>query len=437
MKGQWNELPEELWESILDRLVLDEDDDYELHVLNHNYDDLESPSLVCKQFLSITNRLRHKFVYKESVSGTNWCVALSRAFERFRNFKEIGLSPLSNLSDVNSPILKIAHSGLDLQSIGLHGFPISPSAASFRRLGCTMTNLKVLRCSQFVLLRDPDLVHIADALPQLEELDIKHPRNGLEPWEDRYPELSNSEDRYPELSNSEDWYPKLSNHVVTDAGIMAISLKLKGLQRINISGNTDICNRFKGTYNTRFYGSSTTACLFHCKSGIRLETLELDGSHDFNINGFTTLLRACPTLKHFALYGGYLINHNEMSEMCRCLPNIISIDLGCSSTLTAIFSVFAKECPALSKITLRHAGSSIGSLEHIQDDFVMSQVRYLDLSYTRGLNDKLLKDIAVTCPNLHILEVEGCAQLTKEGLEEILKCCPQIKRLRPSFKLKI
>lgn len=148
--------------------------------------------------------------------GINWCDALSRALERFRNLKEIRLSPLWHLSDVDSPILKIAYSGLDLQSICFSCFPISPSAASFTRLGCTMSNLKVSRCTRFISLRDPDLVYIADALPRLEELDIRYPQNKFKPSEVRY--------------------PKLSNHMVTDAGIEAISLKRPGLRKINISG---------------------------------------------------------------------------------------------------------------------------------------------------------------------------------------------------------
>ncbi|KAH7866047.1 hypothetical protein Vadar_014825 [Vaccinium darrowii] len=467
MKSRCKELPEELWESILDRLVL-----------NDYYGDLKSPSLVCKQFLSITNRLRHKFVAR----GYKWCDALSRALERFRNLKEIALYPKQTLPDVESSILKIAYSGLDLQSLCFRSFPISPSADSFRRLGCTMSNLKVLRCTRFGSLSDPDLVHIADAVPRLEELDIQYPTNEFEPSEDRYPELS--------------------NHMVTDAGIKTISLKLQGLRRINISGiegcsdrslialssncvhlNEIHCCRSRitrgGIYwvlchstnltslhavsQAEIYGSSTNSSFTYddlkicatglreliicdsmvhqerlvcsiAKAGILLEKLELGSSYDLNINGFTTMLRACPTLKHFKLCGEYLVNHNEISEICRCLPNIISIYLDCCSSLMAIFSVFAKECPALSKITLR-VRSIIGPFKLIQDDFVLNQVRYLDLSSAWRLNDKLLKEIVTACPNLHTLEVEGCPWLTKEGLEEILKCCPQIKHLR-SAKLR-
>ncbi|KAH7865109.1 hypothetical protein Vadar_002379 [Vaccinium darrowii] len=461
---RFKELPEELWESILDRLVLDD-----------NYWDFELPSLVCKQFLSITNRLRRKFVADDHVlgSGITWCDALSRALERFRNLKEIALYPKQTLPDVESSILKIAYSGLDLQSISFSCFPISPSADSFRRLGCTMTNLKVIRCTRFVLLRDPDLVYIADALPQLEELDIRYPKYKFKP--------------------SEVWYPKLSNHMVTDAGIETISLKLRGLRRINISGikgcsdhslialssncvnlNKIRCRRsgitIRGIYwvlchsttltslHADFYVSSTNSsitfndwkisaiglreltirgamvhveCLVRslANAGVLLEKLKLfgGGSCGLSVTEVTTVLCACPSLKHFTLKGGvrnHRINDNQMSEICQRLPNIVSIELSYFIGLTAaIFFVFAKECPALSKITMR-----FGSLGPIQDDFVMNlernyRVRYLDLSDSSDLGVILLEDIVEVCPNLHTLKLpveqinRGYAGILSEKIE--------------------
>ncbi|KAH7835036.1 hypothetical protein Vadar_022255 [Vaccinium darrowii] len=204
MKERCKELPEELWESILNRLTLD-----------NNYGDLQSPLLVCKQFLSITNRFHQKIVVAGS-DDSNQCVDLSRAIKRFKNLKQMELVGYFPESDVDFLALKIAFSGWDLQSLCFRFFPISPSADTFMRLGSTMKNLKVLRCIRFDTLRDPDLVHIADALPRLEELDIRYPLKFFP-----------SRSRYPEFSDS----------MVTDAGIVAISRKLRGLRKIYICGN--------------------------------------------------------------------------------------------------------------------------------------------------------------------------------------------------------
>ncbi|KAH7833788.1 hypothetical protein Vadar_009695 [Vaccinium darrowii] len=165
------------------------------------------------------------------------------------------------------------------------------------------------------------------------------------------------------------------------------------------------------------------------KAGIQLEKLKLVCLSGFDIARIMTTLHVCPALKHFEVECACWFSDYAMQVLCECLPNIISIKLRGSLPATT-FSVLAKECPALSEITL-----NIGSSGEIQDDFVMNlernyRIRYLDLSNSPHLNDKLLKDIVVSCSNLHTLKVERCVQVTKEGLEKVLKSCPQVKHLK-------
>ncbi|KAE9454466.1 hypothetical protein C3L33_13624, partial [Rhododendron williamsianum] len=386
MKRRSKELPEELWESILNRLALGDD-----------YGDLQSPSLVCKKFLSITSRLRRKLVANSDPFNSNKCEVLSRALERFGNLKEMELVGVFPEPDVNYPVLKIASSGLDLQSLRFHDLPISPSADTFRRLGSAMKNLKALRCRGFDSLRDPDLVHIADGLPGLEELDIRYPMNKLEQWKIRYPELS--------------------KHMVTDAGIEAISRKLPGLRRVYISGNegcsdlslialssncvllneitcrscnvtrrgidwvlchsTNLTSLKVGFYrslrNSTFGASDDDLKIYATglreldiwgyddqerivwsivKAGIPLEKLKLRGGQSlFDIRGVTTLLRACPTLKHFKFEAGFSFNDDAMRDLCRCLPHIVSIKLrGVSSLTETAFSSSQKNVLRFQKL---------------------------------------------------------------------------------------
>ncbi|KAH7836153.1 hypothetical protein Vadar_033191 [Vaccinium darrowii] len=352
MEERCKELPEELWESILNRLTLDDD-----------YGDLQSPSLVCKQFLTITNRLRRKLVASSNVFYSNKCEILSRALDRFKNLKEMELVGVFPESDVDYFAMKIAFSALDLQSLCFRCFPISPSAVTFSILGSTMKNLKVLRCREFGSLQDTDLVHIADAFPTLEELDIRKNLTSLKVG--YYGPSRNSTFAYEDLK-----------------------IYATGLRELHIWG----------------YDDQGLLCSI-AKAGIPLEKLKLVCHFGFDICRVTTLLRLCPTLKHFKLEDGVLSNDDAMRDLCRCLPNIVSIKLrDCSSLTPTTFSILTKECPALSEVTL-----NIESSEQIQDDWVMNlgrnyRIRYLDLSNNRHLNDKLLKDIAVSCPNLHTLK---------------------------------
>lgn len=83
-----------------------------------------------------------------------------------------------------------------------------------------MKNLKVLTCSHLATLRDIDLFVIADKMPFLFDLKICYPENDLGS------DLDTEEgDRIPGQVG------------VTDRGIEVLSLKVKGLRKIDVSGN--------------------------------------------------------------------------------------------------------------------------------------------------------------------------------------------------------
>ncbi|GMQ09113.1 hypothetical protein CsSME_00052592 [Camellia sinensis var. sinensis] len=122
-----------------------------------------------------------------------------------------------------------------------------------------------------------------------------------------------------------------------------------------------------------------------------------------------------------------ILTDNSTRDLCRYLPNLVSIKFDqCSNLTTAIFFILAKECPVLSEIEMPHINLQV------EDIFDMDlernyQIRSLDLSCAR-VNNEFLKKIGVVCPNLQTLNVTGLYTLT-EGIEEILNCCSQIKHL--------
>ncbi|KAI7986050.1 hypothetical protein LOK49_LG14G01601 [Camellia lanceoleosa] len=134
MKHRRKELSEDCWELILNRLAIDD------------FNSLQSLSLVCKQFLSITDRIRLKLEASDRLFYRNNCDALFRSFQRFRNLKEIELrDPIfGDKADVNYPIQE---SLLEVRSSILSNFALkTPFTKTFMKLGSTMKNLKILRC---------------------------------------------------------------------------------------------------------------------------------------------------------------------------------------------------------------------------------------------------------------------------------------------------
>ncbi|KAI8566787.1 hypothetical protein RHMOL_Rhmol02G0069100 [Rhododendron molle] len=369
------EQPEDCWESILNQLALD-----------HGYNGLEAPSLVCKQFLSITNRLRRNFVSQYKVFYHNRCEALCRAFQRFRNLKELEICDPSfgvvvdKIMDIDYIISRIASSGFDLQSLVFTGLREPPSKESFLKLGSTMRNLMILRFCEFFSLRDPDIVAIADSFPWLEELDISGPGRPAYYYDDTVQ------------------YPQLSNLNVTDAGIEKLSVKLLALRKIDVSGNDGSSDRslialsshcmlleeigcrlcpvtedgvcfvlrhspnlmsltagkffpspdFSSTFgNSLIYARALRVLDLYdhkdvdgllssvVKAGIPLEKLRIETKcnryreedYGFSLHGLSTFLRGCPSLKHLEVWSIYFLNDHAVRDLCQYFSIVVSIKL--------------------------------------------------------------------------------------------------------------
>lgn len=167
---------------------------------NEDYRELRCPSLTCKKFLAITDRLRRKFSAFGNELYRNNCEALYRGIERFPNLEELELYRLyddddddakaSGEADIDTPIVKIASSGLNIRSLTLQNLPKAPSPSSVRELGSTMRNLKRLICCDIKFLGDVHIVFIADELQCLEELGIIFCNSGSRCCRTQYPQLS-------------------------------------------------------------------------------------------------------------------------------------------------------------------------------------------------------------------------------------------------------
>ncbi|KAH7867525.1 hypothetical protein Vadar_034495 [Vaccinium darrowii] len=307
-----------------------------------------------------------------------------------------------------------------------------------------MRSLKILRCCNFLSLRDRDIVAIANSFSSLEELDISYPY-------------------YKLVSKA---YPRLSKFMVTDAGIETLSLKLLALRKVDISRNGGCSDRslIALSSNCVFLDEiRCTACpvtgeglgfvVLHSPNLMSLKAGDFFLSPDsssrypigearnrggddlyrkeddgFSLHGLSTFLCACPSLKQLELWYTYFVNDHSMRELCRYLPNVVSIKLfRCENLTHATFYIIAKQSPMVSEIVLEPIGE-------IGDEFVMDlesndRITSVDLSFNWCLTDELLEKVGVFCPNLRTLNIRGCNLLTIEVIGEVLKVCSQIKHL--------
>ncbi|CAJ2655293.1 unnamed protein product [Trifolium pratense] len=149
-------LPDECWELVFKFLIK-----YDYEENNHNHC-FKSLSLVSKQFLSITNRLRYSLIIK-SLTGPY----LPSLFRRFPNLTSLSISSeyLDNL------LCQISTFSLNVTWLHLRNvFPFPTNG--LRAFSQNITPLTSLICSHAWLLNTADMFLIADCFPNLKLLDL-------------------------------------------------------------------------------------------------------------------------------------------------------------------------------------------------------------------------------------------------------------------------
>lgn len=437
----------------------------------------ESVSSVCKQFLSITNRLQSSLTIFDPT-----ILVLPQLFVRFRNIKFIDLSHFHG--DIDGVLCQIARSGLALDSLDISDQKILP-VQGLREFSSRMRNLRVLSCSSIRSLRDSDLLVIADCFPFLEELDISFPENG------------------PKYSSASLKDARRFAVPVSDFGIMALTMVLKNLRKVNLSGNrfiTDesllflsknceylkeiaICDcdfitqvgissaihqrpnltsislsnfgngRINGRPNinpdfidslmslksltTIDFSNSSVSDDLLCsvaEEGLPLKRVILRECCNCTYAGISYLLSKCQSVEYLDLQKANFLTDQHMRELSLFIRNVTFINLSGFMQLTnSTFLILTRNCPFLKEIKMVRTNLGVEGLENCLVDFVHTEVKTLHLGKNLKLRDEDVKKIASICPNLELLDLSSCWGISEKGVVEALKKCCKIKYLSLAY----
>ncbi|KAG5545175.1 hypothetical protein RHGRI_017603 [Rhododendron griersonianum] len=444
MAESCKDLPDECWELIFNLLLL------------RHPSHLESLSLSCKRFLSITNTLTTYF----TITHPTLIGPLSKLFNRFPRLNYLDIVNIRR-DDLHRIILDVAtNSNLDLETLNLSGAEELP-LEGLKVLGSRMKNVKVLRCFRLRTLRDHDLDVIADSMPCLEDLDISYP---------------------------------LDEGNVTDRGIELMSCKLKGLRRIDISGNENLTDKsllalstncvyltflevscslvtshgiefvLRNSTNLSFLSVSKIDFgrlrlddySFRCarnlsnlainysvvpdeylhllakKTGIPLKAFDLSQpmSPCFTFSGISSLLNKHRSLEWLSLDGIDFLTDEKMSDLSQYLSALATIRLDRCGNLTELtFFKLAKNCPLLQDISM--VATNLGGGGDRATDIVKNpQIKSLNLGNNPNLSDECLAKLASVCLSLEVLDVSYCEGITEKGIADFLKSGSKIRKLR-------
>ncbi|KAF8407204.1 hypothetical protein HHK36_006331 [Tetracentron sinense] len=458
MAKRWEDLPEECWELVFDRI---EDQRH-----------FEALSLVCKRFLSISNLLRSSLTVSNPTILVHHTV--SGLLRRFLHLKRIDLAEFHG--DLDRLVREIAYSGLNLEALNLSN-QIKLPVESMKEMGTKMKSLRILICSRLCLLQDSDLIAISDSFPSLEEFDISYPEQDY-----GSPPESYSIDGFMNSAP----FPG----IVTDVGIAVLSSKLRDLCKVNLSGNHFISDRSLVALSSNCLSLREIAvrdCSFISQNGIGsvirhspnlislsvhgirvsssltiqnsflyakalrildfsqmvilddflysigeanlpLQRVVLSRCRGFTITGISSLLYVYRSLDCLDLAGADFLTDQNITDLSNYLHNLTSISLNsCSSLTNSTFLTLTKNCPSLEEIRMEQTSLGKEGFPAISEK--NPRIRSLKLAWSKCLSNETLKKIGFICPKLRILDVSHCWSITEEGIEEIGKNCFEIREL--------
>lgn len=451
-----NDFPEECWELVF-------------RFLSHTHD-LESLSLVCKQFLSITNHLQSSIkIYDKTI------LLLPNLFSRFSRLKTIDLSNFNG--DLKVLLHQISQSGLDLDSLNLSNQRTIP-IDGLRELGSKMKNFKVLTCSNIGSLQDGHLVVIAYCFPFLEELDISFPLDS-QASDFGILRLASLLENLRKINLS-------GNHLITDKSLFSLCQNCTSMEQISfftcfkitqvgiasairlrpslssisfniekkrIHGpgltplpiNLDLIDSFKSLkrltavdLSNSFISDEFLVSIAEGSGGGNLlNKLILQDCCNCTFEGINCLLSKCQSVQYLDLSKADFLTDQCISKLSVFLHSLTSINLsGCCQLTNSTFFTLTRNCPLISEINMERTYLGVEGEEdsHSMLDFVVNvQVRKVYLGDNVLLRDASLIKFASICPNLQLLDLNACEGVSGGCIVEVLKKCCDMRHLNLAY----
>jgi len=444
------DLPDDCWERVV-RFLNDEGDDH-----RHRY--LKSLSVVSKLFLSLTNH--HKFSLTILYPTLP---VLPRLLQRFTKLTSLNLS--SYYGDLDALLIQISRFPLKLTLLNLSN-QLTVPANGLRAFSQNITTLTSLICTCLYSINSTDLNLIADCFPLLEELDLGNPYKFINHIHSNFPTgleaLLSALFKLRKLNLSHHYY-------LNDFLIFHLFKNCKFLEEVILPRCQRVTNKgvacalrerptlrslsFSGIITSRFIDSLLSLkglTALHCSrmhisnqflisiamESLPLTKLVLKECTGFAYSGISYLLSKSQRIQHLDLQNTEFLSNYCVVELSLFLGNLVSINLSYCLRLTdsALFAL-VRNCPLLTDISMESTkiGSNIQNPDSLMDPVVKPQVKYLRLARTFPLPNEKIIMFAAIFPNLQLLDLRDCVDITEEGIGQVLWSCRKIRHLNLTF----
>ncbi|XP_058722178.1 uncharacterized protein LOC131593634 [Vicia villosa] len=413
------------WECVFKFLIYHEDDK------DNSY--FKSLSLVSRQFLSITNRLRFSVVI-----GSKKLPFIHLLFQRFPNITSLTLKrgfrrdSSAFHGDRNAFLRQISRFPLKLTSLDLTSQLFIP-ADGLRVFSQNITTLTSLNCSAMDSIKTSDILLIADCFPSLEELDLGriavfHNQNS---FIDGIKTLSLALSKLRKINLSTHPYINdqclfyLFNNCmfleeaiifdcfnITNVGIVSALRERPMFRSLHFTNKTDNC-------------SNMLAILRNCPS---LSYIRMEYPYAYmreeSVDNSNSLMIVSPQLESLCLAGNTWLTDESIVMFSSIFPNLQLLDLSyCNKIFGGICEVL-KRCCKIRHLNLAHCSK----VKLLGMNFEAPKLEVLNLSHT-GVNNAELYVISKSCPRLLQLLLENCNYVSNTGAKHVAENCIQLREI--------
>jgi len=453
-------LPDECWQHILKLLNSDRDDD-------NNCSYLKAVSMVSKQLYSITNGLRFSLAVYNPTRPF-----LIRLFHRFSNLTSLDLSFYHG--DLNVLLREISRFPFSLlTSLNISNQPTIP-AKGLQALSNKITTLTSLICSNIEYIEHTDLFLIGCCFPLLEELDLADWKPGLQ-WSEFHCFFYGKELETLSFELSKLRKVNLSRHYYIDDQLLfhlfknciflkeVILLELYPITSVGIASAlrerptlTSLSFSIHPSqapisvtqcFNDSLVSLKGLTCLVLsylvisdeflssiARNGLPLTRLSLQNCNGYSYTGIFSLLSKCQGIQYLDLQKSEFLNDQHVVQLSSYLDDLMSINLSHCLKLTdsALFAL-ARKCHSLSEIKMESiGGKNVHNSDSLMEFGVQPQLKSLYLANNSWLNDESIIMFASIFPNLQLLDLRSCQNISK-GVGQVLKSCCKIRNLNLAY----
>ncbi|KAK2366149.1 F-box/LRR-repeat protein [Trifolium repens] len=170
------------------------------------------------------------------------------------------------------------------------------------------------------------------------------------------------------------------------------------------------------------------------REGLPLRRFVLLGCRGHSYAGIICLLSKCQRIQHLDLQYTDFLNDQHVVEFSSLLVDLVSINLsGCLNLTKSALFTLAKNCPSLSEIKMENIGCNIvWSSDSLVEFGVYPQLKSLYLGKNSWLSDEIITMFASIFPNLQLLDLSSCNDIS-DGICEVLRKCCKIRHLNLAY----